>query len=79
MRAKTSGILDRRRLLKAGGAAIAGATLGPLLLAERTSAQTRTIYVNTWVPVLPGVMIFLTSMAFNLLSDGLRDAMDVRL
>jgi len=24
-------------------------------------------------------MIFLTSMAFNLLSDGLRDAMDVRL
>jgi peptide/nickel transport system permease protein len=31
------------------------------------------------VPALPGVMIFLTSMAFNLLSDGLRDAMDVRL
>jgi peptide/nickel transport system permease protein len=28
---------------------------------------------------LPGVMIFLTSMSFNLLSDGLRDAMDVRL
>jgi peptide/nickel transport system permease protein len=39
----------------------------------------QSIYVNTWVPVLPGVMIFLTSMAFNLLSDGLRDAMDVRL
>ena len=32
-----------------------------------------------WVPILPGMMIFLTSMAFNLLSDGLRDAMDVRL
>jgi peptide/nickel transport system permease protein len=39
----------------------------------------QSIYVNTWVPVLPGVMIFITSMAFNLLSDGLRDAMDVRL
>ena len=39
----------------------------------------QSIYVNTWVPILPGVMIFLTSMAFNLLSDGLRDAMDVRL
>src|SRR5215813_3103585 len=48
MHAKTSGIVGRRRLLQAGGAAIAGATLGPLLLAERTSAQTRTIYVNTW-------------------------------
>jgi peptide/nickel transport system permease protein len=36
------------------------------------------IYVNAWVPALPGVAIFLTSMAFNLLSDGLRDAMDVR-
>jgi putative spermidine/putrescine transport system substrate-binding protein len=48
MRAKTSGSLGRRRLLQASGAAIAGATFGPLLLAERTIAQTRTIYVNTW-------------------------------
>jgi peptide/nickel transport system permease protein len=39
----------------------------------------QSIYVNAWVPALPGVMIFITSMAFNLLSDGLRDAMDVRL
>jgi peptide/nickel transport system permease protein len=36
------------------------------------------IYVNAWVPALPGIAIFLTSMAFNLLSDGLRDAMEVR-
>ena len=28
--------------------------------------------------VLPGVMIFLTSVSFNLLSDSLRTAMDVR-
>ena len=36
------------------------------------------IYVNAWVPALPGAAIFLTSMAFNLLSDGLRDAMEIR-
>ena len=36
------------------------------------------IYLNAWVPALPGVAIFLTSMAFNLLSDGLRDAMEIR-
>src|SRR5262249_9135648 len=40
--------VGRRRLLKAGGAALAGATLGQLLLPERTIAQNRTIYVNTW-------------------------------
>ena len=27
---------------------------------------------------LPGVMIFVTSIAFNLLADGLRNAMDVK-
>ena len=36
------------------------------------------IYLNAWVPALPGAAIFLTSMAFNLLSDGLRDAMEIR-
>ncbi len=36
------------------------------------------IYVNPMVAALPGVMIFVTSIAFNLFSDGLRSAMDVR-
>jgi peptide/nickel transport system permease protein len=36
------------------------------------------IYVNPWVAALPGVMIFTVSICFNLLSDGLRSAMDVR-
>jgi peptide/nickel transport system permease protein len=36
------------------------------------------IYVQPWVAALPGVMIFVTSIAFNLLSDGLRSAMDVK-
>ena len=39
----------------------------------------QSIYIEPWVPALPGLMIFITSMAFNLLSDGLRDALDVRL
>jgi len=38
----------------------------------------QSIYVDPWVPALPGMAIFLVSMAFNLLSDGLRDAMDTR-
>jgi len=38
----------------------------------------QSIYVNAVVPALPGVAIFVTSMAFNLVSDGLRDAMEIR-
>jgi len=34
------------------------------------------IYTQPLVAALPGLMIFLTSIAFNLLSDGLRSAMD---
>jgi peptide/nickel transport system permease protein len=36
------------------------------------------IYVNPWVAALPGFMIFTVSICFNLLSDGVRSAMDVR-
>lgn len=36
------------------------------------------IYLNPWVAALPGLMIFTVSICFNLLSDGLRSAMDVR-
>ncbi|WP_266078637.1 ABC transporter permease [Haladaptatus caseinilyticus] len=34
--------------------------------------------IAPWVAVFPGLMIFLTVMGFNLLGDGLRDAMDPR-
>ena len=37
------------------------------------------LWVDPVIAALPGVMIFLTSMCFNLMSDGLRQAMDVRL
>lgn len=37
------------------------------------------IFLAPLVSVLPGFMIFIASMCFNLISDGLRSAMDVRL
>lgn len=36
------------------------------------------IFLNPWVAALPGAFIFITSIAFNLLADGVRSAMDVR-
>jgi peptide/nickel transport system permease protein len=36
------------------------------------------IYVQPWVAALPGAMIFFTSIGFNLLSDGLRSAMEIK-
>ena len=43
------------------------------------STLRQAIYVQPWVCAAPGVAIFLTSMCFNLVSDGLRSAMDVRI
>jgi peptide/nickel transport system permease protein len=36
------------------------------------------IYTQPWIAALPGLMIFITSISFNTLSDGLRSAMDVK-
>jgi peptide/nickel transport system permease protein len=36
------------------------------------------IYTQPWVAALPGLFIFVTSMACNLLSDALRDALDIK-
>ena len=36
------------------------------------------IYSQPLLAILPGLCIFVTSICFNLLSDGLRSAMDVR-
>ncbi len=36
------------------------------------------IYVQPWIAVLPGACIFVTSICFNMVSDGLRQAMDVK-
>ena len=36
------------------------------------------IYSQPYVAAMPGVFIFMTSLSFNLLSDGLRSAMDIK-
>jgi peptide/nickel transport system permease protein len=36
------------------------------------------IYTQPWVAALPGLFIFVTSMACNVLSDALRDALDIK-
>ncbi len=36
------------------------------------------IYTQPFIAALPGLMIFITSIAFNLLSDGLRSAMEIK-
>lgn len=36
------------------------------------------IYSQPWIAALPGAMIFITSISFNLLADGLRTAMEVK-
>ncbi len=43
-------------------------------------AQGITVMLETpWVAIFPGLMIFLTVLSFNLLGDGLRDALDPKL
>src|SRR5260221_585560 len=39
----------------------------------------QSIWVNPVVAALPGAIIFVTSICFNLMSDGLRSAMDIKL
>jgi peptide/nickel transport system permease protein len=36
------------------------------------------IYVNPWVAALPGLFIFITSVSFNMLSDAIRESMDLK-
>jgi peptide/nickel transport system permease protein len=43
------------------------------------NALRQAIYVQPAIAALPGLMIFITSMCFNLMSDGFRGAMDVKL
>ena len=39
----------------------------------------RFILQQWWVPMIPGIFIFVASLGFNLLGDGLRDVLDPRL
>ncbi|WP_227353534.1 ABC transporter permease [Haladaptatus salinisoli] len=42
------------------------------------NGATEAMIIAPWVAVFPGLMIFITVMGFNMLGDGLRDAMDPR-
>jgi peptide/nickel transport system permease protein len=42
------------------------------------SALRQSIYVQPLICALPGAAIFICSLSFNLVSDGLRQAMDIR-
>ncbi len=41
-------------------------------------AGQRTLDTAWWIAVEPGIMLFLTVLAFNFLGDGIRDAFDPR-
>jgi peptide/nickel transport system permease protein len=43
------------------------------------STLRQSIYINPMICALPGAAIFVTSISFNLVSDGIRAAMDVRM
>jgi peptide/nickel transport system permease protein len=37
------------------------------------------MFEHPWLPLVPGLPIFICSLAFNFIGDGLRDALDPRL
>jgi peptide/nickel transport system permease protein len=40
-------------------------------------ASARRFFLDQWwVPLMPGIAIFVASLAFNLLGDGMRDVLD---
>jgi peptide/nickel transport system permease protein len=43
------------------------------------AATQQYMFDKPWLPLLPGTPIFLCSLAFNYIGDGLRDALDPRL
>ncbi len=65
-------------ILTAAGLGFLGLGAQPPLPEWGTMIATarRFILEQWWVPVIPGVAIFLASLAFNLLGDGLRDLLD---
>jgi peptide/nickel transport system permease protein len=76
-----------RLALDLSGIILAAAGLGFLGLGVRpptaewgsmVSEGTQVIFDQWWVAAVPGLAILLTSLAFNLLADGLRDILDPR-
>ncbi|MEI8634586.1 ABC transporter permease [Vibrio sp. PP-XX7] len=76
-----------RAALNLGGIILAAAGLGFLGMGVQpptaewgamVASGSRVIFEQWWVAAVPGVAILLSSLAFNLLGDGLRDKLDPR-
>lgn len=76
-----------RAALSLGGIILAAAGLGFLGMGVKppmaewgamVAEGSKVIFDQWWVAAAPGAVILLTSLAFNLLGDGLRDLMDPR-
>ena len=65
-------------ILTAAGLGFLGLGAQPPLPEGGTMIATarRFVLEQWWVPVIPGIAIFVASLAFNLLGDGLRDVLD---
>lgn len=65
-------------ILTAAGLGFLGLGAQPPLPEWGTMISTGRRYIldHWWVPAIPGVAIFVVSLAFNLLGDGLRDVLD---
>ncbi len=65
-------------ILTAAGLGFLGLGAQPPLPEWGTMIATarRFILEQWWVPVIPGIAIFMASLSFNLLGDGLRDVLD---
>ena len=57
--------------MSVGGTSLSSPEWGAMIATAR-----RFILDHWWVPTVPGIAIFVTSLAFNLLGDGLRDVLD---
>ena len=72
---------SRREVLRLGSLGFLGLGAQPPLPEWGTMlADAREFVLRAWwVVTLPGIAILLTVLAFNLLGDGLRDALDPKL
>ena len=55
-----------------------GALRDRITLHQSDLLDQRSLTDAPWLAIWPGVMIFVTVFSFNLLGDGLRDALDPR-
>jgi peptide/nickel transport system permease protein len=67
-------------IITAAGLGFLGMGAQPPMPEWGTMIATSRAFILTqwWVPAIPGIAIFVASLAFNLLGDGLRDVLDPR-